>query len=188
MAGSTSRMSPAKASTTGADSRCKASPASSSAIRLRPTSARSRPAGVYDHDDVRRCLPCQDALLRRSTSNTFRRRFSGYVGHRYLGGLNALALGAESRARSARHPRLGIRRGRVGENNASGVWGGLKLYFGPTDKPPSHATAPRIQQLERRQSVRHSRQPLDIGGVGADLHARTRSRQQGKLRDPGDLR
>jgi hypothetical protein len=61
---------------------------------------------------------------------------SGYVGHRYLGGLNALALGAEI-ARPLGHGTLASAfvEGRVGENNASGVWGGLKLYFGPTDKP-----------------------------------------------------
>ncbi len=61
---------------------------------------------------------------------------SGYVGHRYLGGRNALALGAEI-ARPLSPGVLGSAfiEGRVGENDASGVWGGLKLYFGPTDKP-----------------------------------------------------
>jgi hypothetical protein len=61
---------------------------------------------------------------------------AGYVGHRYLGGLNALALGAEL-ARPLGHGVLASAyvEGRVGENNASGVWGGLKLYFGPTDMP-----------------------------------------------------
>jgi hypothetical protein len=61
---------------------------------------------------------------------------AGYVGHRYLGGLNALALGAEF-ARPLSPGVLGSAfvEGRVGENNASGVWGGLKLYFGPNDKP-----------------------------------------------------
>jgi hypothetical protein len=62
--------------------------------------------------------------------------FSGYVGHRYLGGKNALALGAELAA-----PLGGGRLGsafveaRIGENDNHGIWGGLKLYFGPTDKP-----------------------------------------------------
>ena len=61
---------------------------------------------------------------------------AGYVGHRYLGGLNALALGAEF-ARPLSPGVLGSAfvEGRVGENNASGIWGGLKLYFGPNDKP-----------------------------------------------------
>jgi hypothetical protein len=61
---------------------------------------------------------------------------SGYVGHRYLGGLNALALGAEI-ARPLGHGTLASAfvEGRIGENNASGVWGGVKLYFGPTDQP-----------------------------------------------------
>jgi hypothetical protein len=62
--------------------------------------------------------------------------FSGYVGHRYLGGLNALALGAEL-ARPLAPGILGSAfvEGRVGENDARGVWGGVKLYFGPSDKP-----------------------------------------------------
>ncbi len=61
---------------------------------------------------------------------------SGYVGHRYLGGLNALALGAEF----ARPLGRGILasafvEGRVGENDARGIWGGLKVYLGPSDMP-----------------------------------------------------
>jgi hypothetical protein len=61
---------------------------------------------------------------------------SAYVGHRYLGGLNALALGAEF----ARPIGRGVLasafvEGRVGENDARGIWGGLKVYFGPSDKP-----------------------------------------------------
>ena len=40
------------------------------------------------------------------------------------------------RARSATAPSpRHSSKGRVGENNASGVWGGVKLYFGPTDQP-----------------------------------------------------
>jgi hypothetical protein len=61
---------------------------------------------------------------------------SAYIGHRYLGGLNALALGAEiARPISPGVLASAFVEGRVGENDASGVWGGLKLYFGPTDKP-----------------------------------------------------
>jgi len=61
---------------------------------------------------------------------------SGYVGHRYLGGKNALALGGEI----ARPIAPGVLasafiEGRVGEDDFHGIWGGVKLYFGPTDKP-----------------------------------------------------
>ena len=65
----------------------------------------------------------------------FNNDFSGYVGHRYLGGRNALALGAEL-ARPLGGGIMGSAfvEGRVGENNNNSVWGGLKLYFGPTDK------------------------------------------------------
>jgi hypothetical protein len=66
----------------------------------------------------------------------FNNDFSGYVGHRYLGGKNAFALGAEL-ARPLGRGTMGSAfvEARVGETDASGVWGGLKLYFGPTDKP-----------------------------------------------------
>jgi hypothetical protein len=60
---------------------------------------------------------------------------SGYIGHRYLGGLHAFALGSEvgwpmggGRMASA------FVEGRVGESAAQGVWGGLKMYFGQKDK------------------------------------------------------
>jgi hypothetical protein len=61
---------------------------------------------------------------------------AGYVGHRYLGGRHAFALGGE-----AAMPFGGGRmasafvEGRVGESNTQGVWGGLKMYFGQKDKP-----------------------------------------------------
>jgi hypothetical protein len=60
-----------------------------------------------------------------------------FVGHRYLGGRNALALGTQFVLP------IGIGRGaiaaafvegRVGASNAQGVWGGVKLYFGQKDK------------------------------------------------------
>jgi len=61
---------------------------------------------------------------------------AGYVGHRYLGGLHAAALGGEvampvggGRMASA------FIEGRIGESGAEGVWGGLKMYFGQKDKP-----------------------------------------------------
>jgi hypothetical protein len=60
-----------------------------------------------------------------------------YIGHRYFGGKNALALGTEA----ALPIGLGGGRmasafveGRIGSGNYQGVWGGLKFYFGQTDK------------------------------------------------------
>jgi len=62
--------------------------------------------------------------------------WSGYVGHRYLGGLNALALGTEY-ALPLGHGVMGsaFLEARVGEADFHGVWGGLKFYFGQKDKP-----------------------------------------------------
>jgi hypothetical protein len=59
-----------------------------------------------------------------------------YVGHRYLGGKNMAAFGGEWAFPVARGV-LGsaFAEGRVGEDNTYGVWGGLKFYFGPNDKP-----------------------------------------------------
>jgi hypothetical protein len=59
-----------------------------------------------------------------------------YVGHRYLGGKNAAAFGGEVA--------LPVSRGvlasafveaRVGEDDFRGIFGGVKVYFGPDDKP-----------------------------------------------------
>ncbi|MCC6946508.1 MAG: hypothetical protein IT539_01960 [Bradyrhizobiaceae bacterium] len=58
------------------------------------------------------------------------------IGHRYLGGKHALALGGEWAIPLA--PRtLGAfsLEGRIGEDNYTGVWAGLKVYFGQQDKP-----------------------------------------------------
>ncbi len=59
-----------------------------------------------------------------------------YVGHRYLAGKNMAAFGGEWAFPVARGV-LGsaFAEGRVGDNNNYGVWGGIKLYFGPDDKP-----------------------------------------------------
>jgi hypothetical protein len=59
-----------------------------------------------------------------------------FVGHRYLGGLNAAALGSEYALPLGR----GIMssafvEARIGERDFHGIWGGLKLYFGQSDKP-----------------------------------------------------
>ncbi len=61
---------------------------------------------------------------------------SAYVGHRFLGDRNALALGAEVALPLSR----GIMgsafvEGRVGEGSFHGIWGGLRFYFGDGDKP-----------------------------------------------------
>jgi hypothetical protein len=58
-----------------------------------------------------------------------------YVGHRYLGGLHALALGTElSLQLPGRVMSSLFVEGRVGEQNFEGVWGGLKFYFGKSEK------------------------------------------------------
>ena len=59
-----------------------------------------------------------------------------YVGHRYLGGLNAAAFGTEY-ALPIGHGLMAsaFAEGRVGEQGFHGIWGGLKLYFGQSDKP-----------------------------------------------------
>jgi len=62
--------------------------------------------------------------------------FNAYVGHRYLGGKNALALGSEY-AFGLGHGVMASAfvEGRAGEGNFNGVWGGLRFYFGGHDKP-----------------------------------------------------
>jgi hypothetical protein len=59
-----------------------------------------------------------------------------FVGHRYLGGKNALALGGELAWR-VNGPLMASAfiEGRIGENNFDGVWGGLRFYWGQQDKP-----------------------------------------------------
>ena len=66
----------------------------------------------------------------------FNNDLSGYVGHRYLAGRNALALGVElARPLGGGLMASAFVEGRIGENDNHGIWGGLKLYFGRTDKP-----------------------------------------------------
>jgi hypothetical protein len=62
--------------------------------------------------------------------------WDGYIGHRYLGGKNALALGTEY-ALPLGHGIMGSAfvEARVGEGDFHGVWGGLRFYFGQKDKP-----------------------------------------------------
>lgn len=61
--------------------------------------------------------------------------WSAYVGHRYLGGENAAAFGTEI-ARPLGHGVMAslFVEGLAGQANFHGVWGGLKLYLGRTDK------------------------------------------------------
>jgi hypothetical protein len=61
---------------------------------------------------------------------------SAYIGHRFLGDKNALALGAEA-ALPFGHGVMGSAfiEGRVGEGDFHGVWGGIRFYFGDGDKP-----------------------------------------------------
>jgi hypothetical protein len=58
-----------------------------------------------------------------------------FVGHRYLGGKNALALGGELAWR-VNGPLMASAfiEGRIGENDFEGVWGGLRFYWGQKDK------------------------------------------------------
>ncbi len=62
--------------------------------------------------------------------------WKAYIGHRYLGGLNAAAFGTEL-GLPLGHGLLGSAfvEARVGEQDFHGIWGGLKLYFGRSDKP-----------------------------------------------------
>jgi hypothetical protein len=62
--------------------------------------------------------------------------WNGYVGHRYLGGKNALALGSEVGLPLGRHVEAAaFAEARVGEGSFHGIWGGVKFYFGQGDKP-----------------------------------------------------
>ncbi|HWN51384.1 MAG TPA: hypothetical protein VNO18_16470 [Xanthobacteraceae bacterium] len=59
-----------------------------------------------------------------------------FLGHRYLGGKNALAIGGEwgLPLGGGAMGSLFVE-GRYGEDNATGVWGGIRFYFGQKDKP-----------------------------------------------------
>lgn len=61
--------------------------------------------------------------------------FELYAGHRYLGGLNAAAFGGEWGIPLGNGRMAGLfAEGHVGEHADSGVWGGLRIYFGQKDK------------------------------------------------------
>ena len=58
-----------------------------------------------------------------------------YLGHRYIGGKNALALGSELGLPLGRGVfASAFVEGRIGSNSFEGVWGGLRFYFGRKDK------------------------------------------------------
>jgi hypothetical protein len=58
-----------------------------------------------------------------------------FVGHRYLGGKHAAALGSEFALPLGGGALASLFvEGRAGEDNFRGVWGGLKFYFGQRDK------------------------------------------------------
>jgi hypothetical protein len=65
----------------------------------------------------------------------FTDNWAGYVGHRYLGGKNAFAVGAETAINLGRGVMGSLFvEARAGEHEFNGVWGGLKFYFGQKDK------------------------------------------------------
>lgn len=61
--------------------------------------------------------------------------FKTFVGHRYLGGKHALALGGEYGIATGNGSMVSLfAEGRVGQDSFHGVWGGLRYYFGQHDK------------------------------------------------------
>jgi hypothetical protein len=62
--------------------------------------------------------------------------WKAFVGHRYLGGKHAFALGTEYGIPVGRGTMAApFIEGRIGEEESSGVWGGIKFYVGRRDKP-----------------------------------------------------
>jgi hypothetical protein len=62
--------------------------------------------------------------------------WKAYLGHRYLGGKHAVALGSEfGFAMGGGKMAALFVEGRVGEGDHRGIWGGLRFYFGQKDKP-----------------------------------------------------
>ena len=105
--------------------RCRAWPASNSAIALPAPSARSsRPSTCRTRffDQVNLAYyPIDNLQL--------------YVGHRYLGGKNAAAFGGEWGIPMSHGVMAALfAEGRVGEDSYHGSWGGVRFYFGQKDK------------------------------------------------------
>jgi hypothetical protein len=91
------------------------------------------------------------------------------LGHRYLGGKHALALGAEW-ARPIAPRALGsfFLEGRIGESDYKSIWAGLRVYFGNSDKPlirRHREDDPRILEPEAVHSINRSQS--FIGGEGS---------------------
>jgi hypothetical protein len=62
--------------------------------------------------------------------------WDAYVGHRYLGGRHALAVGTEYAMPFGRGMLgTGFIEARLGENDFHGIWGGFRFHFGQNDKP-----------------------------------------------------
>ena len=58
-----------------------------------------------------------------------------FVGHRYLGGKNALALGGELALPSTDQTKwAAFLEGRAGEGDFHGIWGGIRVYWGQSSK------------------------------------------------------
>ncbi|MGZ3409375.1 MAG: hypothetical protein ACXWJW_10445 [Xanthobacteraceae bacterium] len=101
-----------------------------------PLGGGGAPAGVFtvgtftETFDIRTRFFDQINLKYYVTDN-----WNAFVGHRYLGGKNALALGTEY-ALPLNNGMMasGFVEGRVGEDNNHGVWGGIRFYFGNAPK------------------------------------------------------
>jgi hypothetical protein len=105
----------------------------------------------------------------------FTDNWAGYVGHRYLGGKNALALGSEY-AMPLKPGVMGSAfvEARLGSGSFEGLWGGLRLYIGKKDKsmmarhreddPITWDTLFSIINSTHRNSGSSSREFCDGGG------------------------
>lgn len=94
-------------------------------------------------------------------------RFS--IGHRYLGGKNALALGTEwSVPIAPRTQGSFFLEGRIGESDYKSIWAGLRVYMGRTDKTlirRHREDDPENREPEGKHSFNKSKV---FGGEGGD--------------------
>ena len=94
------------------------------------------------------------------------------LGHRYLGGKHALALGGEWAVPLA--PRtMGslFVEGRIGESDYKSVWAGLRVYFGQSDKSlmrRHREDDPVIPEPEAQHSVNKHKSIVEIIDGGGD--------------------
>lgn len=88
------------------------------------------------------------------------------VGHRYLGGKHALALGAEwSKPIAPRTLGSFFVEGRIGESDYKSIWAGLRIYYGNSDKPlirRHREDDPNIPEPEARHSFNKSTAPVPV--------------------------